>query len=156
MQNLDYVDKIIIHLLKIIQPTFSRLALFIVFFWFGFLKIIEMSPASGLVQQLFERTVPFMTFHTFLISFGAFECIIGIFFLIPKLERVVILLLFIHMVTTLGPLILLPSETWSGFLIPTLEGQYIIKNLVIIAVALGIAVRLTPMHHRHKHNHSKK
>ena len=48
-------------------------------------------------------------------------------------------LLFIHMVTTAGPLFFLPRETWSGFLVPTLEGQYIINNVMIIAVAIATA-----------------
>ncbi len=148
MKNIDYIDRAIIHFAKIVQPTFGRIALFIVFFWFGFLKIIGMSPASGLVKQLFEQTVPFMTFDTFIVLFGVFECVIGILFLIPKTTRLVILFLCIHMITTLGPLVLLPQETWQSFLVPTLEGQYIIKNLVIIALALGITAHLAPMRHR--------
>jgi len=43
------------------------------------------------------------------------------------------------------PLILLPQVTWSGILVPTLEGQYIIKNLAIIAAAIGIAAHLHPL-----------
>jgi uncharacterized membrane protein YkgB len=49
------------------------------------------------------------------------------------------------MVTTFMPLVLLTTETWTGFLVPTLEGQYIIKNLVIIAAAIGIASHLHPL-----------
>jgi uncharacterized membrane protein YkgB len=86
-----------------------------------------------------------MSFGTFLILFGLFECLIGILFLIRGAERVVIPLLFIHMVTTFGPLYFLPSETWTGFMVPTLEGQYIIKNLLIIAAAVGVAAHLHPL-----------
>ncbi len=120
----------------------SRFGLFVIFFWFGALKVVGLSPASGLVQRLFEDTIPFMSFATFLVLFGLFECLIGILFLIKGAERVVIPLLFIHMATTFGPLFLLTEETWSGFMVPTLEGQYIIKNLVIIASAIGIASHL--------------
>ena len=120
----------------------ARFGLFVVFFWFGALKVVGLSPASGLVQQLFERTVPFMNFGTFFILFGLFECLIGILFLIKGAERIVIPLLFIHMITTFGPLFFLPQETWTGFMVPTLEGQYIIKNLVIIATGIGIASHL--------------
>jgi uncharacterized membrane protein YkgB len=74
-----------------------------------------------------------------------FECLIGILFLIKGAERIVIPLLFIHMLTTFGPLIFLPSETWHSFLVPTLEGQYIIKNLIIIALGIGIAAHLHPL-----------
>jgi putative oxidoreductase len=57
-------------------------------------------------------------------------------------------LLLLHVVLTLLPLLLLPGLTWQSPLVPTLEGQYIIKNLVILAAALGIA--------SHLHIHSRK
>jgi uncharacterized membrane protein YkgB len=119
----------------------ARFALFLVFFWFGFLKVLgpEYSPASDLVKSLFEATVPFMTFETFFLLFGLFECLIGILFLVPKADRVAIPLLLIHMVTTIMPLFLLPAMAWSGFLVPTLEGQYIIKNILIISAAVTVA-----------------
>ncbi len=148
--KLDILDAKIIHFFRRISVPVARFGLFVVFFWFGFLKVIGLSPASGLVQNLFESTVPFMPFHTFLIGFGVFECIIGILFLIRGFERIVIPMLFMHMVTTFGPLFLLPTETWSGFMVPTLEGQYIIKNLVIIAAAIGVASHLHPLPHKSK------
>lgn len=86
-----------------------------------------------------------MPFSTFIVLFGLFECVIGILFLIRGTERVVIPLLFLHMITTIMPLFVIPAATWSGFLIPTLEGQYIIKNILIIAAAIGIAAHMHPM-----------
>jgi len=129
---------------KISIPA-ARFSLFVVFFWFGLLKVIGLSPASGLVQHLFEVTIPFISFNAFLVGFGLFECLIGILFLLKGAERIVIPLLLIHMITTFGPLVFLPSETWQKFLVPTLEGQYIIKNLVIIAAGIGIAAHLSPL-----------
>jgi len=126
----------------------ARFGLFVVFFWFGILKVLGLSPATPLVQALFEQTISFMSFPTFIILFGLFECLIGILFLMRGYERVVIPLLFVHMITTFMPLLLLPSETWQAFMVPTLEGQYIIKNLVIIAAAIGIASHLHPWRHR--------
>lgn len=126
----------------------SRLALFVVFFWFGALKVVGLSPASQVVQNLFNETMPIMEFSTFIIIFGLFECLIGLLFLIRGAERVVIPLLLLHLVTTVGPLVLLPGETWSGVMVPTMEGQYIIKNVLIIALALGIAANLTPFKNR--------
>ncbi len=123
----------------------ARFGLFVVFFWFGVLKIFELSPASELVENLFEKTVPVMSFELFLILFGLFECLIGILFLIRGMERLAIVLLFFHMVATFMPLFLLTGETWSGFMVPTMEGQYIIKNLLLIAVAIGIASHLHPL-----------
>lgn len=135
----------IINFFRRVSIPVARFGLFVIFFWFGALKVVGLSPASPLVQNLFEQTISFMSFDTFIILFGIFECLIGILFVIRGLERVVIPLLFIHMVTTFMPLFMLPEVTWSGFLVPTLEGQYIIKNLVIIAAAVGIAAHLQPL-----------
>ena len=67
--------------------------------------------------------------------------LIGVSFLVEGWERLAIVLLAPHMVATFLPLAVLPSVTWLGFLIPTLEGQYIIKNTVIIALAIGVAAQ---------------
>ena len=138
-------DLAAIRFFRRISIPMARFGLFVVFFWFGILKVIGFSPASPLVQQLFERTMPIMSFQTFIILFGLYECVIGILFLIKGLERIVIPLLALHMITTFMPLFLLPEVSWSGFLIPTLEGQYMIKNLVIIATGIGIAAHLDPL-----------
>ena len=140
------LDIHLIHFFRRISVPFARIAIFIVFFWFGFLKVIGLSPATPLVQALFEHTISFMSFDIFLVAFGVFECIIGILFLIPRAERIVIPLLLVHLVTTIGPLVLLSQETWTGFMVPTLEGQYIIKNVLIIASALIVAAHVHPLH----------
>ena len=71
--------------------------------------------------------------------------LIGVLFIVKGMERIVILLLLIQITTTFMPLVLLPDATWSGFLTPTLEGQYIIKNFAIIALAMGVAAHLHPV-----------
>ena len=143
--NIRTLDLGLIHFFRKVSIPCARFGLFVVFFWFGFLKVIGLSPASGLVERLFQQTIPWMSFGTFLILFGLFECLIGVLFLVRGAERIVIPLLFIHMITTFGPLVFLPQETWQQFLVPTLEGQYIIKNLVLIAAAVGIAAHLHPL-----------
>lgn len=142
IKNIDL--KLIAFFNKAFMPV-ARFGLFVVFFWFGALKVVGLSPASGVVARLFEQTIPFMSFDFFLVLFGLFECLIGILFIIKGAERYVIPLLFIHMITTFGPLVFLPSETWTSFMVPTLEGQYIIKNLVIIATAIGVAAKVKPL-----------
>ena len=147
--NLDMlirnIDIRIIHFFRRVSVSVARFSLFVIFFWFGALKVIGLSPASGLVQQLFKQTISFISFDNFLIFFGLFECLIGILFLIRGFERVVIPMLFLQMIATFLPLFTLPEITWNGFLAPTLEGQYIIKNLVIVAAAIGIAAHLHPL-----------
>lgn len=122
----------------------ARIALFVIFFWFGLLKLVGASPAEAFVEALFNRTIPFVPFDLFYSGFSAFECLIGILFLVPKATRFVILLLAFHMTSTLLPLILLPQITWQMPFVPTLEGQYIIKNLALIALAIGIAADMAP------------
>ena len=148
--TLASLDVKIIHFFRRVSVPVARIGLFIVFFWFGILKVVGQSPAAPLVQNLFESTISFMPFETFLVLFGVFECLIAILFLLKGYERIVIPLLALHMLTTFLPLFLLPSVTWSGLLVPTMEGQYIIKNLVILAAAIGIAAHLHPLH-THSH-----
>ena len=128
----------IISFIRIHRIAFARGALFIVFFWFGILKLFFVSPANPLIEDLLRRTLPFITFERFIVLFGMYEMLIGVTFLIPGYERLAVALLMPHILATMLPLILLPSVTWHGFFTPTLEGQYIIKNCLIIALAFSI------------------
>jgi uncharacterized membrane protein YkgB len=121
-----------------IYIPFTRFALFIVYFWFGILKVLSLSPASPLVLELLDKTMPFMDQHLFLILFGLFEVLIGVLFLFPRTEKLALTLLVLHLITIMMPLILLPSITWSAPFLPTLEGQYIIKNVLIMSAALTL------------------
>ncbi len=145
MQDLikNFDEKIISFMRRWSMPM-ARFAIFILYFWFGLLKVIDLSPASPLVAALLERTLPFITFDQFIIFFGIFEMIIGIIFLIRGWERLAIFLLAVHLVTTIMPLFLVQAATWQSFLVPTLEGQYIIKNVLIIALAMVIASHVHP------------
>ena len=117
----------------------ARVAFFVVFFWFGVLKILELSPAEGVVHTLYQHTVPFIPWKVFIFFFGAYECVIGIIFLFPGKEKWALYMLIPHMITTFGPLIIIPKLVWKGFMVPNLIGQYIIKNVVIISLAIFIA-----------------
>lgn len=133
-------NTIIIPFIASLYIPFARFSLFLVYFWFGILKILDTSPANPLVAALQQKTLPFLSFQQFIIYFALFEMLIGILFLIPRLTRVVYVLFILHMGMTMMPLILLPTFAWQGFLTPTLEGQYMIKNLVLIALASAILV----------------
>lgn len=145
MISLGQMDRFGLRILKKYSRPLARLALFIVFFWFGALKSAMVSPANSLVADLLEKTLPFITFSKFIIAFGVYEMIIGILFLIPRAERTALALLIPHMIMAFLPLVLLPTVAWQSFLVPTMEGQYIIKNLVIIALAFSVAARLQPL-----------
>jgi uncharacterized membrane protein YkgB len=119
---------------------FAHWAIALVFIWFGGLKVIGLSPASPLVSALLDATMPFIPYDIFQMLFGLFEVLIGAIFLWEGKERWAVGLLSFHMVTTVLPLAFLSSMTWSAPFVPTLEGQYIIKNVVIVALAAMIMV----------------
>lgn len=138
------IDELLINFSRRWAGPMARIALFVVFFWFGILKVVGVSSANPLVNNLLEQILPFISFSTFIVLFGILEILIGILFLIPKMERIVIFLFALHMVTTFMPLVLLPQVTWDAPFIPTLEGQYIIKNIALLALAMSLAARLAP------------
>ena len=116
-----------------------RIPLFIIFFWFGFLKIINLSPAQQLVMDT-VYWMPFLDASVWTIIIGYWEVLIAIFFLFKKTTLIAMILLLIQMTGTFFPLIILPEITFqnSNPFLPTLEGQYIIKNIIIITAALII------------------
>ncbi|MFB6249868.1 MAG: hypothetical protein ABEL97_15005 [Salinibacter sp.] len=112
-----------------------RMGLALVFIWFGLLKPLGMSPAADLVR----RTVYFVPPELFLPILGWWEVAIGVGLLFRSLNRLAILLLFLQMPGTLLPLVLLPDVCFTQ--VPwglTLEGQYIIKNAVLIGAGLVV------------------
>ncbi len=119
---------------------FGRISLFIIYFGFGLLKLIGLSPASDLVHALYLKTpiISALPFQQFYLAFALFEMVIGLLFLFKKFTKLASILFFVHIVMTALPLILLPVIAWQKFLVPTLEGQYIIKNLALVAVVLFI------------------
>lgn len=125
---------------KKITFLLAHLALFVVFFWFGAIKLTGLSPANDLVRELL-MLIPVMNlwpFESFIIVLGLVEMVIAVLFLFPKTTKLALIILIPHMITTMLPLAFLPSLTWQEFMIPTLAGQYIIKNIVIVALALSV------------------
>jgi hypothetical protein len=143
--NISRIDYAVIHFFRRVSIPLARISLFVIYFWFGILKVLGLSPASELVHALHGQTIAFIPFHAFYIAFALFECLIGILFLIKGAERIVIPLLLIHLLTTILPLIFLPTMVWQHWFVPTLEGQYIIKNLALITAAIAIAAHLHPL-----------
>jgi len=134
-QRLRQLDNLIVELMGRIGLPFLRLGIGIVFIWFGLLKPLGLSPAA----ELLAKTVYWWTPEVVVPALGWWEVAIGVTFLIPQLTRVAIFLLVIQMPGTFLPLVLLPEVCFTVFPFGlTLEGQYIVKNLVIIGAALVI------------------
>lgn len=112
-----------------------RYSLAIIFIWFGLLKPLGLSPA----EELVAKTVYWMSPDIFVPILGWWEVMIGVCMLYRPLIRLSILLLFLQMGGTILPLFILPEVCYTEFPFGlTLEGQYIIKNLLIISAALVI------------------
>jgi uncharacterized membrane protein YkgB len=121
--------------------TFAvRISFGIIFIWFGILKPLGISSAEPLVIA----TVPWLPVFdggTWVAIIGWWEVAIGVAFLFRRTIRIAIALLALQMVGTFMPLIVLPEITFQVGRLPygpTLEGQYIIKNLMIISAALVV------------------
>ena len=137
----DMFNRVMINFSGKYGVPFLRFSIGIIFIWFGALKTIgELSPAYDLVAA----TIYWLTPEIIVPLLGLWEVAIGIAFLIPSLNRIGLILLAFQMPGTFLPLILLPEICFT--VIPfglTLEGQYIVKNLVIIgsAFVIGAGVR---------------
>jgi uncharacterized membrane protein YkgB len=147
-QKLTELDLQLIAFFRRTFVPFARFSIFLIFFWFGFIKLLGLSPASPLAEALTAKTVGMQYFDTLFYVLAAIECVIGLLFLFPKLTRIVIPLLLFHMLIVCSPLVLVPDLTWQQFAVPTLEGQYILKNAVVVAVAIGIAASAQPLANR--------
>jgi uncharacterized membrane protein YkgB len=115
-----------------------RISLFIIFFWFGILKPLGHSAAAPLVIRTVDW-MPLLSPEQWLAVIGWWEVLIGVCFLFRRTTRAAIALMFLQMTGTFMPLFILPDITFQpdgAPLLPTLEGQYIIKNLIILSAAL--------------------
>ena len=145
-EPIDRVDIRITRTLARFAVPVLRIALGIVFLWFGVLKFFpNLSPA----ELLAARTIENLTFGAVkpdvaLPLLATWESLIGLGLIVGRWLRAVLFLLAVQMLGTFTPLVLFPSETFTIFPIaPTLEGQYIIKNIVLIGAAMvvGATVR---------------
>lgn len=140
-QRFEMVDRTITRWMARNGLLLLRLGLGIVFLWFGALKLFpNMSPAEGLVRN----TIFFLDPTVALPLIAIWEMAIGLGLLWGKYMRLTLLLLFLQMPGTMLPILLLPNEVWTQFPFAlTIEGQYIFKNLVLIAagIVLGGTVR---------------
>ena len=112
-----------------------RFSLAAIFIWFGALKPLGISPA----EELVKRTVYWFPPDLFIPVLGWWEVAIGAGLLFRPLIRYALFLLFLQMPGTILPLILLPEVCFTQFPFGlTLEGQYIIKNLILISAAIVV------------------
>lgn len=140
--NIKQIDTIIIRYLdKVSLPTL-RYSLAIIFIWFGALKPLGNSPANDVIA----KTVYWFDPGIFIPILGIWEIAIGICLIYVPVIRVGLFLLALQMPGTFLPLVLRPEICFTNFPFDlTLEGQYIIKNLVLIGAALVVGSKVSPL-----------
>lgn len=137
----EQADRRITHWMARYGIVLLRLSLGAVFLWFGALKFFPgLSPA----QDLATRTIRILTFglvepKVSILLLATWECLIGLGLLLGVFMRATLLLLFLQMIGTITPIFFFPQEVFTRIpYAPTLEGQYIIKNVVLISAGLVI------------------
>lgn len=145
MSNLEKFDRWFIGFAKQHYSWIARISLFVIYFYFGFLKIVGASPAGELAIGFAEHMGAGVFANELFLTLAVVECLIGVLILFPRLTRITIFVMFGHMLLVSSPLVLYPQATWSALFIPNLEGQYIIKNVALVALALGLVASTKPL-----------
>jgi uncharacterized membrane protein YkgB len=116
--------------------TILRLALAVVFIWFGALKVIGRTP----VTELVGTTVYWVPPEFFVPFLGVWEILVGLGLLFKYALRLTLLFFWMQLAGTFLVLLLQPDIAFQGGnpLFLTVEGEFVIKNLVLIAAGLVV------------------
>ena len=134
------IDRRLTHWLAEHGLTLLRISIGVVFVWFGVLKFWPgLSPADQLATDTIDLlSLGLISEDLARVLLAVLETTIGLGLITGKYMRVTLLLLVGQMLGAATPLLLFPDLTWSQLLVPTLEGQYILKNIVLVSAGLTI------------------
>ena len=123
-----------------------RITIGLIFLWFGAMKFFPaLSPAEGIASKTISTiTFGLLSKQVALYILAAWETAIGLGLLLNLFLRETLLLMFVQMLGTITPIFLFPGEVFTNFPFGlTLEGQYIMKNLVLVSggIVIGATVR---------------
>lgn len=135
-RRLERIDERIIRFMQANGLRLLRIALGIVFVWFGLLKVIGQTP----VYELVGNTVYWVDPAWFVPFLGLWEIVVGLGLLFGIALRLTLLFFFMQMIGTFLVLIVKPEVAFQdgNLLLLTVEGEFVVKNLVLLAA--GIAV----------------
>lgn len=150
MSSIQKFDNSFITFAKNNYSWLARLSLFVIYFYFGFLKIIGASPASDLALGFADKMGMGAYGNELFLALAYVECLIGVLILFPRFTRVALFFMFGHMLLVCAPIVLYPEAIWQSPFVPNLEGQYIIKNAALVALALGLVAHTAPLSSRKK------
>ncbi len=146
MSWLERAEQVVVVFAARNSALIVRASLGIVFLWFGGLKIAQASPVEEFVTTVLGR----LPGGTTVIMLGWFEVILGVFFILGRALRFCMLMFFFHMFGTLSVLVVYAEACFrdGNPILLTTHGQYVIKNLVLIAAGLTVvaSMRRTKKH----------
>ncbi|TVQ77334.1 MAG: hypothetical protein EA380_07505 [Phycisphaeraceae bacterium] len=134
-RQVDHVDHQVVGWMHKWGHDLEGIGLAIVFFWFGMLKVMGEVSATSIIA----KTVYFGDPETMVVVLGLWEAMIGVCFLFRPLNRIAIALLIVRLPGTALALVLKFDECFEGnILVPTIQGQYLIKDMTLVGAALVI------------------
>lgn len=137
----NHTEDLILDWMAVNGIKLLRISIGVIFFWFGFQKYF---PGISSAEDLATKTIDVMSFGFVKAPWSmpilaTWEVLIGLGFITGKFMRLTVILLYLQMIGTIFPLFVFPEETFYKIpLVPTIEGQYIIKNIIIITAAMVI------------------
>lgn len=136
VNRLFELDQVAVEWLSKHSLTLLRISIGIVFIWFGALKLFPgMSPAEPLIRA----AITFLPMDLFIPFLALVEMAIGVGFITGKFMRLTVLVLLAQMAGAMSPLLLSPDRIWETFPYAlSLEGQYVIKDIILISAGLVI------------------
>ncbi|GII87899.1 hypothetical protein Ssi03_58890 [Sphaerisporangium siamense] len=136
------IEATLVALLRRRAPDVMRWALGLVFLWFGALKVANATPVGDLVAD----TLSFVPVPASILvpALGLFEIAVGVLLVINRWLRPVLVALLCHLAGTFLVLVVRPDTAFKGgnVLMLTMEGEFVVKNVVLIAATLLVAATL--------------
>lgn len=136
----ERLDERVVGLLGRLGLPLLRLSLGVVFVWFGALKVTGVTPVTDLVAE----TVYWLDPSWFVPVLGVFEVVVGAGLLVGRGLRLVLLLFAAQMLGTFLVLVIQPQVAFQDGnpLLLTMEGEFVVKNLVLLSAGLVLGSRL--------------
>lgn len=140
--HIEHIDSKLISFSNRFAVGAAQVGLAVIFLWFGILKLVGQSSVSDLIIELTNTLAPNLDGNSFVIGIGVLEILIALTIIDRVLLRLAILFLVVHLILVSLPLFFLPELTWKAFLVPTLTGQYILKNIMIATAGMVVLADL--------------
>lgn len=120
-----------------------RMSIGLIFVWFGLLKVLDVSPVADLVA----RTVYWFDPDIVVPALGVFEVAVGVLLLLNRWLRLALALFAGQMLGTFLVFVILPDVAFrhGNPLLLTVEGEFVVKNLVLLAAGMVVGSRVNPI-----------